>query len=141
MCTNPNHQNHLLRLVLSCRKLTAQVTQPSTASIIAMASSSEQEFVPLYRARLNRFPRQTRFWDSKVAARVGDKLAFRLHEIRISTVSIDLHEELSRPLHLRQLVLPLFDSVRRAGVVVDGAEKLSIGAVQSSPVVGMDGQD
>ncbi|KAL4632401.1 hypothetical protein ACB092_04G047500 [Castanea dentata] len=125
MCTNPNHQ---LRLVLSCRKLTAQVTQPTTASIIAMASSSEQEFIPLYRARLNRFPRHHRLWDSRTAARVGDKLALRLQDIRVSAVSIDVQEELSRPLHLRQLVLPLFDSVRRAGVLVHAAEKLWVDA-------------
>ncbi|KAM4113929.1 hypothetical protein ACJW30_04G032100 [Castanea mollissima] len=125
MCTNRNHQ---LRLVLSCRKLTAQVTQPTTASIIAMASSSEQEFVPLYRARLNRFPRHHRLWDSRTAARVGDKLALRLQDIRVSAVSIDVQEELSRPLHLRQLVFPLFDSVRRAGVLVHGAEKLWVDA-------------
>ena len=89
-----------------------------------MASSSEKEFIPLYRARLNRFPRHNRLWDSRTAARVGDKLALRLHDIRVSAVSIDLQEELSRPPHLRQLVLPLFDSVRRAGVLVHGAEKL-----------------
>ncbi|KAM4106022.1 hypothetical protein ACB094_04G035600 [Castanea mollissima] len=89
MCTNRNHQ---LRLVLSCRKLTAQVTQPTTASIIAMASSSEQEFVPLYRARLNRFPRHHRLWDSRTAARVGDKLALRLQDIRVSAVSIDVQK-------------------------------------------------
>ena len=132
MCTNPNHQ---LRLVLSCRKLTAQVTQPTTASIIAMASSSEQEFVPLYRARLNRFPRHNRLWDSRTAARVGDKLAFRLHDIRVSAVSIDLQEELSRPLHLHQLVLLLFDFVRHVGVLVHGAEKLWVaGSVLMSSI-------
>ena len=89
-----------------------------------MASSLEQEFIRLYRARLNRFPRHYRLWDSRTTTRVGDKLALRLHDIRVSTVSIDLQEELSRPPHLRQLVLPLFDSVRRAGVLVHGAEKL-----------------
>ena len=109
---------------LSCRKLTAQVTQPTTASIIAMASSSEQEFIPLYRARLNHFPRHCRLWDSRTAARVADKLALHLHDIHVFAVSIDLQEDLSHPLHLRQLVLPLFDSVRRAGVLVHGAEKL-----------------
>ena len=100
------------------------MTQPTTASIIAVASSLEQEFVPLNRARLNRFPRHCRLWDSRTTTRVGDKLALRLHDIRVSTVSIDLQEELSRPLHLRQLVLPLFDFVCRAGVLVNGAEKL-----------------
>lgn len=126
MCAKLQNHSHLLRLVLSCRKLTAQVTHPSTDSIIAMASSSEQELLPQYRARLNRFPRQNhRFWDSKVAARVGDKLGLRLREIGVSTVAVDLHEELSRPFYLRRMVLPLFDSVQRAGVEVDGADKLT----------------
>lgn len=38
---------------------------------------------------------------------------------------INLAEELSRPSNQRIMVLPLFDSVRRAGVVVDGLEKLA----------------
>ncbi|KAB1210412.1 hypothetical protein CJ030_MR6G007163 [Morella rubra] len=127
MCTD---NRHLLRLVLSCRKLTAQVTNPSTSSIVAMASSSEQEFLPSYRARLNRLPRrQNRLWDSKDAARIGEKLALRLCDIGVSAVAINLHEELTRPVHHRKMVLPLFDSVRRAGVTVDGAEKLGVSAV------------
>ena len=89
-----------------------------------MASSLEQEFIRLYRARLNRFPRHYRLWDSRIAACVGDKLALCLQDIRVSVVSIDLQEELSRPLHFRQLVLPLFDFVRRTGVLVNGAKKL-----------------
>ena len=100
-----------------------------------MASSSEQEFIPLYHARLNRFPRHCRLWDSRTAARIGDKLALCLHNIRVSAVSIDLREELSRPLHLHQLVLPLFDSVRRAGVMVHGVEKLwVVGSVLMSSI-------
>ncbi|KAJ4954537.1 hypothetical protein NE237_011320 [Protea cynaroides] len=122
MSTSQSH--HLLRLVLSCRKITAQVTSPSTDSIVAMASSSEQEFVAQYRTMLNRFPRSHSFWDARIASRVGEKLAFRLKEIGVSDVEIDLHEELSRPVHYRRMVMPLFDSVKRTGVCVSGAEKL-----------------
>ncbi|XP_065877550.1 uncharacterized protein [Euphorbia lathyris] len=118
-----NHQ-HLLRLVLSCRKITAQVTSHDTSNIIAMASSSEQEFLALYRIRLNRFPRSQHFWDAKTASRVGEKLGFRLKDIGVTSINIDLEEELSRPIHYRKRVLPLFDSVKRVGVAVDGAEKL-----------------
>ncbi|XP_021805337.1 uncharacterized protein LOC110749534 [Prunus avium] len=120
-----NH--HVLRLVLSCRKITAQVTSPSSSSIIAMASSSEQEFVAQYRAKFNRFPRSQTFWDAKVASRVGEKLGLRLREIGLTGVEIDVGEELSRPVHHRIRVLPLFDSIKRAGVVVNGADELGIG--------------
>ncbi|KAK6914567.1 hypothetical protein RJ641_021888 [Dillenia turbinata] len=119
-----NH--HLLRLVVSCRKITAQVTNPTTESIVAMASSLEQEFVAQYRSKLNRFPRSHQFWDARIASRVGEKLGFRLREIGVSKVEIDLHEELSRPIHHRRLVLPLFDSVKRAGIGVNGAERLQV---------------
>ncbi|OAY37674.1 uncharacterized protein LOC110627071 [Manihot esculenta] len=118
-----NHQ-HMLRLVLSCRKLTAQVTNPTTSTIIAMASSTEQEFLAQYRTRLNRFPRSHHFWDAKMASRVGEKLGFRLKEIGITSINIDIEEELSRPIHYRKRVLPLFNSVKRVGVAVDGADKL-----------------
>ncbi|KAJ6959186.1 hypothetical protein NC653_037479 [Populus alba x Populus x berolinensis] len=75
------NQQHLLRLVLSCRKITAQVTNPTTSTIIAMASSAEQEsFLSHYRnSTLSRFPRQS--WDSKAASRVGEKLGLRLKGI------------------------------------------------------------
>ena len=118
------NQQHLLRLVLSCRKITAQVTNPTTSTIIAMASSAEQEsFLSHYRnSTLSRFPRQS--WDSKAASRVGEKLGLRLKGIGVSNIYIDLNEELSRPIHYRKRVLPLFDSVKRVGIVVDGAEKL-----------------
>lgn len=89
-----------------------------------MASSSEQEFVAHYRAQLNRFPRSQIFWDAKVASRVGEKLGLRLLDIGVTGVQIDVGEELSRPPHHRIRVWPLFDSVKRAGVVVDGADKL-----------------
>ncbi|XP_028780443.1 uncharacterized protein LOC114736739 [Neltuma alba] len=116
--------NYFLRLVLSCRKITAQVTNTSTSSIIAMASSSEQEFVAHYRAKLNRFPRSHHFWDAKIASRVGEKLGFRLKEIGVNAVEIDVLEEQSRPVHYRMMVLPLFDSVKRAGVEVAGVDRL-----------------
>ncbi|PON88685.1 Ribosomal L18p/L5e family protein [Trema orientale] len=122
--------NHLLRLALSCRKITAHVTNPSTSSIVAMASSSEQEFVAQYRAKLNRFPRSHSFWDAKIASRVGEKLGFRLREIGVTAVQIDLREELSRPAQHRIKLSSLFDSVRRAGVAVAGAEKLGVAAAR-----------
>ncbi|KAA8527290.1 hypothetical protein F0562_034613 [Nyssa sinensis] len=121
--TSTNH-HHLLRLALSCRKITAQVTNARTESIVAMASSSEQEFAAHYRAKLNRFPRSHNFWDARIASRVGEKLGFRLKEIGVSDVEIDLHEELLRPIHHRKMVISLFDSVKRAGVGVAGADKL-----------------
>ncbi|XP_018507512.1 uncharacterized protein LOC108868579 [Pyrus x bretschneideri] len=105
-----NH--HVLRLVLSCHKITAQVTSPSSSSIIAMASSSEQEFVARYRSNLNRFPYSQTFWDAKVASRVSEKLALRLQDIGIIGIEIDLCEELSRPLHHHIRVLLLFDFVQ-----------------------------
>ncbi|XP_034686289.1 uncharacterized protein LOC117914883 [Vitis riparia] len=116
--------HHLLRLVLSCRKLTAQVTSPRTDSIVAMASSSENEFLAQYRAKLHRFPRSHNFWDAKIASRIGEKLGLRLRDIGVSDVEIDIHEELSRPIHHRRMVMPLFESVRRVGIFVSGAEKL-----------------
>lgn len=87
-----------------------------------MASSSEQEFLAHYRSKLNRFPRSHRFWDAKVASRVGEKLGFRLREIGVTGVQIDAKEELSRPLHYRLMVSPLFHSIQRVGVHVSGAD-------------------
>ncbi|XAR48713.1 hypothetical protein NMG60_11031617 [Bertholletia excelsa] len=124
MSTNAARQ-HLLQLVLSSRKITAQVTNSRTESIVAMASSSEQEFAAQYRAKLNRFPRSHDFWDSKVASRVGEKLGLRLREIGVLDVEIDLREETLQPIR-RRMVSPLIDSVKRAGVNVAGAEKLEI---------------
>lgn len=90
-----------------------------------MAASSDNDFLSRYHSNLSRFPRSNhRFWDSKVASRVGDKLGLQLKEIGIDTVAIDLNEELSRPVPQRITVLPLFDSVRRAGILVSGAETL-----------------
>ncbi|XP_057490051.1 uncharacterized protein LOC130776039 [Actinidia eriantha] len=122
MSMSPRH--HLLQLVLSCRKITAQVTNPSTESIVAMASSSEQEFAARYRARLSRFPRSHNFWDAKVASRVGEKLGFRLREIGVFDVQIDPLQELSRPIHHQRMVVQLIDSIKRAGITVTGAERL-----------------
>lgn len=92
-----------------------------------MASSSEQEFLSHYRSNLNRFPRSHRFWDAKVASRVGEKLGFRLKEIGVTGIQIDTHEELSRPPHYRLMVSPLFDSIKRTGVEVSGADNSSSG--------------
>ncbi|XP_010525966.1 PREDICTED: uncharacterized protein LOC104803661 [Tarenaya hassleriana] len=119
-----SHHRHLLQLVLSCRKITAQVTQPGSSTIVAMASSSEQEFVAQLRAKLNRFPRAKSLWDSRTASRVGEKLGLRLREIGVEAIAIDADEEISRPIHHRKMVLPLLDSVRRTGVQVDGTEQL-----------------
>ncbi|ONI29312.1 hypothetical protein PRUPE_1G192700 [Prunus persica] len=105
-----NH--HVLRLVLSCRKIIAQVTSPNSCSIIAMAPSFEQEFVAQYRAKLNCFPRSQIFWDAKVASLVDEKLGLCLWEIGVIGVEIDVSEELSRPVHHRIRVLPLFDSIK-----------------------------
>ena len=124
-----HNQRHLLQLVLSCRKITAQVTNTTTSSIIATASSSEQEFVTHYRAKLNHFSRSHHYWDAKIASRVGKKPGFRLREIGITGVQIDVCEEQSRPVHHRMMVLPLFDSVKRAGVEVSGADKLEVTAM------------
>ncbi|KNA18794.1 hypothetical protein SOVF_067440 [Spinacia oleracea] len=123
MSTARNPQ-HILRLLVSCRKITAQVTNPATESIIAMASSSEQEFVSHYRSHANRFPRSHNFWDARIASRVGEKLGLRLMEIGVSDVEIDIQEEISRPHHHRKLVIPLFDSVKKTGVFVSGTEEL-----------------
>ncbi|GMJ08523.1 hypothetical protein HRI_004521500 [Hibiscus trionum] len=115
---------HVLRLVLSCRSIKAHVTQPGTSYIVAMASSTEQEFLIQYRSKLDQFPRSRRFWDAKVASRVGEKLGFRLKEIGIQNIAIDVDEEISRPMDRRRLILPVFDSLRRVGVEIDGAERL-----------------
>ncbi|MCL7044921.1 hypothetical protein MKW94_000223 [Papaver nudicaule] len=85
-----------------------------------MASSSEQEFMAQYRAKLNRVPRCKNLWDAKVASRVGEKLGLRLNEVGICDVQIDLHEELSRPIHHKKMVMALFNSVKLAGVRVCG---------------------
>ncbi|CAE6046931.1 unnamed protein product [Arabidopsis arenosa] len=122
---NGTHRHHLLQLVLSCRKITAQVTQPGSSTIVAMASSSEQEFLVKSRANLYRFPHSNNFWDSKTASRVGEKLGLRLRDLGVDVVSIDADEEISRPIHHRKRVLPLFDSVRRTGIRVDGTDQLN----------------
>ncbi|KAG6395149.1 hypothetical protein SASPL_145788 [Salvia splendens] len=115
---------HLLQLVLSCRKITAQVTCSSSKSIVAMASSSEEEFIKAYRAKLNRFPRSSIYWDSKTASRIGDKIGTRLQEKGVSSVGIDVGEELSRPIHYRRLLGAFFESVKRTGITVSGGEDL-----------------
>jgi hypothetical protein len=119
-------RHHLLRLVLSCRKRTAEVMAPppSESSIVAMASSCEPEFAAEQRARLDRFPRSRSAWDARVAARVGEKLAFRLREIGIADLIVDLDVELSRPHHYRRPLASLFRSVEQGGVRVGGADKL-----------------
>ncbi|GFY92811.1 ribosomal L18p/L5e family protein [Actinidia rufa] len=130
MSATPRH--HLLQLVLSCP---AQVTNPSTESIVAMASSSEQEFASRYRARLSRFPRSLNFWNAKVASRVGEKLGFRLREIGVSDVQIDPREELSPPIHHRRMVVLLIDSVKRVGVTVAGSERLPFEGSESAAIL------
>lgn len=121
MSTN---QKHLLRLVLSCRKITAQVTNPSTDTIVAMASSSELEFIQQHRSKLNRYPRSHHYWDAHVASRIGDKLGLRLKQIGVSYVFIRVQEEISRPVFYRKMVGPLFQSVLRAGIDVEGVGEI-----------------
>lgn len=115
---------HLLRLLVSCRKITAQVTTTSTDTIVAMASSAEQEFAAQCRAKLNRVPRCRNLWDAKMASRVGEKLGDRLNEIGVQDVVIEVEEELNRLVHYRKMVAPLFESVKRKGIAVVGADKL-----------------
>ncbi|XP_009792532.1 uncharacterized protein LOC107781931 [Nicotiana tabacum] len=115
---------HLLRLRLSCRKITAQVTTTTTDTIVAMASSSEQEFAAQCKARLNRVPRFRNLWDAKISSRVGEKLGDRLNEVKVYNVEIDVEEEVNRPVHYRKMVAPLFESVKGKGIAVVGADKL-----------------
>ncbi|CAA7400456.1 unnamed protein product [Spirodela intermedia] len=115
---------HILRIVLSCRQIAAEVTAPASVAIVAMASSSEQEFVAEQRTRLNRFPRCRTFWDARVASRVGDKLALRLHEAGVPSLQLHIGEGLSWPVHHRRPAASLFDSLERAGILVYGAEPL-----------------
>ncbi|KAF9615144.1 hypothetical protein IFM89_022102 [Coptis chinensis] len=115
---------NLLKLLLSSRKLTAQVTNLKTDAIVAMASSSEQEFIPEFKEKQRRVPRVHQLWDAKVASRVGEKLGFRLKEIGVLNVQVDVNEELVRPLYQRKMIVPFLDSVKRAGVCVCGAEEL-----------------
>ncbi|XP_027166799.1 uncharacterized protein LOC113766837 [Coffea eugenioides] len=120
-------QLHLLRILLSCRKITAQVTKPITESIIAIASTTEPEFLPQLKAKQNRFPRSHNFMDAKIAARIGEKLGLRLKELGVLNVEIDFNEELLRPVHQQKLVRPIFQNVKRAGINISGAEKLPFG--------------
>ncbi|GAB2221016.1 hypothetical protein Droror1_Dr00012178 [Drosera rotundifolia] len=122
----PHQPLHTLRLLLSCRKLTAQVTDPKTHSIIAIASSTEQEFVRHMRSKLNQLPRSHNFWGPKIASRVGEKLGDRLIEIGVSGVRIDLEEEMGRKGYYRKMVGCLFKALERCGVGVEGAEKLQV---------------
>ncbi|KAF5189817.1 Ribosomal L18p/L5e family protein [Thalictrum thalictroides] len=116
---------HLLKLMISCRKITAQVTNLRTDAIVAMASSSEQEFLPEYKNKVNRVPRSYQFWDAKVASKVGEKLGSRLKEIGVFDIQIDLNEELSRPLFRKKMIISLLDSVKQSGGIrVSGAEEL-----------------
>ncbi|KAK1290221.1 hypothetical protein QJS10_CPB18g00396 [Acorus calamus] len=120
------HQ-HLLKLILSCRKITAQVQPPNSATIVAMASSSEPEFLPHHFSVLTRVPRSrsSPIWDSSIASRVGEKLGLRLLEVGITAVRVDLDvvEAAERMDRLRRSALVrLFRSVERAGVRVVGVE-------------------
>ncbi|KAL8256249.1 hypothetical protein R6Q59_031316 [Mikania micrantha] len=121
---SPTNQRHLLQLALSCRKITAQVTNSATDSIVAMASSTEQELMPHYRSKLTTFPRSHTFWDAKIASRVGEKLGFRLNDISISHVEIDVPDQHSLPIHHRKMIISFLHSVKRVGISVSGSEKL-----------------
>ncbi|KAI4310764.1 hypothetical protein MLD38_035715 [Melastoma candidum] len=108
----------LLSLVLSVRKITAQVTDASTTTILAMASSDESRPPRPAGVAIRRFPRHC--WGSDTAADVGERLASRLKEIGVDRVDIDAEEEISRPTRQRMMVLPLFESVRWAGIEIGG---------------------
>ncbi|KAK9055071.1 hypothetical protein SSX86_026151 [Deinandra increscens subsp. villosa] len=123
MSSIPTNQRHLLRLALSCRKITAQVTNSGTDSIVAMASSTEQEFMSHYRSKLTSFPRSHRFWDAKIASRIGEKLGFRLQDIGISHLEIE-QNPLPIPIPYQKMILPFLHSVKHAGISVSGSEKL-----------------
>ncbi|KAJ1703697.1 hypothetical protein LUZ63_003476 [Rhynchospora breviuscula] len=115
---------HLLRLVVSCRKLSAEVSSPHSQTIVAMATSTEPEFALKQRALLARNPSSKVLWTPRSAARVGEILANRLLGLGIEGVSVDLDVELARPPHWRRSLSPFFESVQRSGVRIDGAEKL-----------------
>ncbi|XP_059276851.1 uncharacterized protein LOC132031026 [Lycium ferocissimum] len=117
--------HNLLRLLVSCRKITAQVTTTSSNTIIAMASSSEQEFATQCKAKLNRVPRCRNLWDTKIACRVGEKLGDRLKEVGVDDVEIDVEEERNRNVYYRKMVKLLFESVKEKGITVIGVDKLS----------------
>ncbi|XP_060178433.1 uncharacterized protein LOC132608706 [Lycium barbarum] len=117
--------HNLLRLLVSCRKITAQVTSTSSNTIIAMASSSEQEFAAQCKAKLNRVPRCRNLWDAKIAFRVGEKLGDRLKEVGVDDVEIDVEEERNRNVYYRKMVKLLFESVKEKGIIVTGVDKLS----------------
>ncbi|CAI9117537.1 OLC1v1018937C1 [Oldenlandia corymbosa var. corymbosa] len=119
----------LLRVILSCRKITAQVTNPITDSIIAMASTTEPEFIPQLKAKRNQVPRHHNYVDLRMASRVGEKLGVRLKEIGVENVEIDLKEELSRPIHQQKMVNPIFRTVKEAGISVSGTDELIFGNV------------
>ncbi|KAG6520361.1 hypothetical protein ZIOFF_017410 [Zingiber officinale] len=115
---------HLLRLIVSCRKIAAEVTAPCSSTVVAMASSDEPEFLVQNYLWRNRFPRPRLPWDSRVASRVGEKLALRLRGIGVFAVEVDLGQEPSRLSHFRRSAVSLFGSFERAGVHVAGSEKL-----------------
>lgn len=115
---------HLLRLVISCRKLSAEVSAPQTQAIVAMAATTEPEFALRQRALLSRNPSAKLLWNSATAARVGEILAQRLRAIGVDGVSVDLDQELARPPHWRRSVSPFFEAVQRSGVRIEDADKL-----------------
>ncbi|KAI4369237.1 hypothetical protein MLD38_017705 [Melastoma candidum] len=110
----PGGCRHLFRLVLSVRKITAQVTDASTTTIIAMVSSDESRPPTPTEVAIKRFPRHC--WGSDTAGSVGERQASRLKEIGIDRVDIYAEEETSRQTRQRMMVLSLFESVRRAGI-------------------------
>ncbi|XP_035844127.1 pollen-specific leucine-rich repeat extensin-like protein 1, partial [Helianthus annuus] len=52
------------------------------------------------------------------------KLGFRLSDIGISHVEIDIPEQPPLPIHHWKMIAPLLDSVKRVGIRVSGSEKL-----------------
>ncbi|XP_006852127.2 uncharacterized protein LOC18441838 isoform X2 [Amborella trichopoda] len=115
----PFAMGHLLKVAVSCRRVLAQVVNTNTESIVAMASSMEQEFLPEYKAKLNRFPRSHMFWDSQAAAKVGKNLGNRISELGISQVLIDSKEEESRPLHYKKRIQALLAALKNNGIQLE----------------------
>ncbi|KAG0477616.1 hypothetical protein HPP92_012335 [Vanilla planifolia] len=116
---------HLLRLLVSCRKITAQVTVGGTDTIIAMASSGR---AGVRRGNPGRGSSAAlpAVLDERVAARVGEKPALRLHQIGVADVRLHIDDGngSSMPLIYRRQIASLFDSVERAGIRVSGADEV-----------------
>ncbi|KAJ4798860.1 Ribosomal L18p/L5e family protein [Rhynchospora pubera] len=117
---------HLLRLVVSCRKLSAEVSSPHSQTIIAMATSTEPEFALKQRALLARNPSSKLLWTPRTAVRVGEILANRLLGLGIDGVTVDLDEELAGRLtggDLSRLSSSLFSALESELMVLRSSDQ------------------